>query len=50
MDNEKDVVFSPCGHYCCCNQCASTIKRSSVSKCPICRGNIGQIVERDQIQ
>ena len=19
MSNEKDVVFAPCGHYCCCN-------------------------------
>ena len=50
MDAEKDVVFAPCGHYCCCDRCAIIIKSGQQSKCPLCRGNIEQIVRRDQIQ
>jgi len=45
LTNEKDVVFSPCGHYCTCVTCSMKLK-----KCPICRGNIQQIVKRDQLE
>ena len=45
MTEEKDVVFAPCGHYCCCNACATKLN----SKCPICRGRISTIVKYDQI-
>ena len=32
MDNEIGVVFVPCGHLCCCVQCAPALK-----DCPVCR-------------
>ena len=44
---EKNVVFAPCGHYCCCNQCGDKLKGKS---CPMCRAAIQQIVKRDQIE
>ena len=47
---EKDVVFAPCGHYCCCDSCATNIHKSRKSICPMCRAAIIQIVRRDQIQ
>ena len=31
----KDTIFSPCGHYMTCKNCASQCK-----KCPICRSDI----------
>ncbi len=49
MDVEKDVVFAPCGHYCCCKQCALQIKFDCGAKCPICRGHIDEVVCRDDI-
>jgi len=39
-DIEKDTVFIPCGHLCCCNKCATPLK-----KCPICRVDIQQKVK-----
>lgn len=35
LNAEVGVVFQPCGHLCCCVQCASALK-----KCPICRKQI----------
>lgn len=32
---KKDVVFVPCGHYCCCQSCAGNIP-----ECPVCRRRI----------
>lgn len=49
MDTEKDVVFAPCGHYCCCRSCATSVKGGN-STCPLCRTMIQQIVGRDQLQ
>jgi hypothetical protein len=40
----KFVIFAPCGHYCCCTQCAK-----QVTKCPMCRANIVQLVDRSQL-
>jgi hypothetical protein len=48
MAFQKDVVFAPCGHYCCCSTCATTVKTRQ-GNCPICRGRIQQVVRRDQI-
>jgi hypothetical protein len=45
MDAQTDVVFAPCGHFCCCSGCGRAIG----NKCPICRANITRIVNRDQI-
>jgi hypothetical protein len=38
------VIFAPCGHYCCCKPCAVKLK-----KCPICRADIGQLVDKSQL-
>jgi len=35
MDAEVGVVFLPCGHLCCCVNCAPALK-----DCPVCRRNI----------
>merc|ERR1719411_499479 len=35
MDKEVGVVFLPCGHLCCCVNCAPALK-----DCPVCRRNI----------
>ena len=35
LENKKDVVFNPCGHYVCCTQCSS-----SLNICPLCRTKI----------
>jgi hypothetical protein len=39
------VIFSPCGHFCCCSGCAKQLKI-----CPMCRAKIGQLVTKDQLQ
>src|SRR3972149_7808690 len=39
LDKPHDVVIVPCGHYCLCSICASTLHRTS-GKCPLCRGKI----------
>merc|ERR1719350_870879 len=35
MDKEVGVVFLPCGHLCCCVNCAPALK-----DCPVCRRSI----------
>ncbi|EAL48873.2 zinc finger domain containing protein [Entamoeba histolytica HM-1:IMSS-B] len=40
LDNEKNTVFIPCGHICCCYECSKKL-----SKCPICRAQITTIVK-----
>jgi len=47
--NEKDVVYSTCGHYCSCYDCAVLVKKTQ-GKCPMCRAHIAAIVKRDQIE
>ncbi|KAJ8321193.1 hypothetical protein KUTeg_001257 [Tegillarca granosa] len=32
LDESVSMVFLPCGHLCCCSQCAPALR-----KCPICR-------------
>ncbi|CAN0266631.1 unnamed protein product [Ectocarpus sp. 13 AM-2016] len=39
FDNEINCAFIPCGHYCCCVECAS---RSH--ECPVCRTVVTQTV------
>lgn len=34
-DKEKDTIFLPCGHVCCCSGCATQVKL-----CPLCREKI----------
>lgn len=48
MDNDDKleyVIFVPCGHYCCCSECAKQIKN-----CCICRAPITQTITKDQLQ
>lgn len=35
MENDVNVIFLPCGHLCCCNNC-----QTSLNECPMCRSNI----------
>lgn len=44
---EKDTVFVPCGHYCCCKTCAVKLDGR---KCCICRGKIEVFVDKEQVQ
>jgi len=39
-ENEKQVVFLPCGHFCTCFDCSERIEN-----CPLCRGAIIQKVK-----
>lgn len=49
MDENKDSIFHPCGHYYCCGTCANTLMIKRMP-CPICRAKITQIVSHDQLQ
>lgn len=44
QNDSQFVIFSPCGHYCCCNDCATKI-----NKCPMCRAAIRQTVTKAQL-
>jgi len=35
VDRDRSIVFTPCGHFCCCVECSG-----SFDECPICRGQI----------
>ncbi|KAK3758802.1 hypothetical protein RRG08_030613 [Elysia crispata] len=35
LDKESSVIFLPCGHVCCCAECARQVK-----ECPLCRAPI----------
>jgi len=39
LDSQANVVFFPCGHLCCCMNCAT-----SLNKCPICRRVIDKLI------
>lgn len=40
MEIESEIVFLPCGHLCCCNNCQITL-----IECPICRGKLERRVK-----
>jgi len=44
LNEVKDTVFAPCGHYMTCSICSA-----KCSKCPICRGVIISILKRNEI-
>ncbi len=48
MAEDKSKVFVPCGHYVCCADCASIVK-GTTSTCPMCRGAIELVVNRQDI-
>lgn len=41
MDARCEVVFVPCGHMCCCQECA----RQDMESCPMCRGDIDRKIK-----
>ena len=41
MDNIKQIVFDPCGHFYTCDRCSN-----KVTICPICRTNITNRINR----
>lgn len=44
LDNNKEMVIAPCGHY---NTCAVCVAR--LDKCPLCRGNIEYYINRREL-
>lgn len=47
FDNKKDIVFVPCGHFCCCHYCYSQLKEKT---CIMCREKINLVATLDQLQ
>ena len=39
-------VFAPCGHKCCCSECAEKIIKDLQKKCPLCKGDIKSLVNK----
>jgi hypothetical protein len=44
--NPKNIIFSTCGHYSCCSDCA---KQCIKSGCPLCRQPISSLVSPDMV-
>ena len=44
LENKKNVIFSPCGHYYCCDECYNNLP---TKKCPICRTQIAGVFYPD---
>ena len=40
FDENKNIVFVPCHHLCCCEDCGATLQ-----KCPLCRKGISDRVK-----
>jgi len=40
LDEKKEYIFVPCGHYCCCEKCINKL-----SECPICRKIVDQKIK-----
>lgn len=38
LTNEKTIGFIPCGHICCCPDCARNL--GDKPKCPVCRAEV----------
>merc|ERR1712142_1260320 len=37
MEGMKEVMMEPCGHVCCCRNCALSMRTGNRLKCPVCR-------------
>ena len=44
MESAKDVVYIPCGHFCCCAACAGRTRA-----CPYCRAGVAGVVNAAEI-
>ncbi len=51
LDEKVSVVFSPCGHYCCCEGCSIQLisQQSSKTECPLCRTPIDRYVAMENV-
>ena len=49
MDQEKEIVFSPCGHFYSCEGCTTKLFDEANGLCPICRQPILSTFKRDEI-
>jgi len=36
MERQIDCVLMPCGHLCCCTDCATDMRKRGIALCPIC--------------
>lgn len=47
MDNPRDMIITPCGHKCICQECSKILDTNFIIKnegvCPICRTSIEHI-------
>lgn len=50
LENQKDTLFKPCRHICCCRECARTLAKqhldrenSTSFKCPKCREQVVEL-------
>lgn len=43
-ENKKTICFVPCGHLCCCPDCAKRLVGDGEPQCPICRKGITKAV------
>ena len=39
MEGMKEVMMEPCGHVCCCRNCAMAMRTNNRLRCPVCRGS-----------
>eukprot|EP00928_Gymnodinium_smaydae_P027027 TRINITY_DN21035_c0_g1_i1.p1 TRINITY_DN21035_c0_g1~~TRINITY_DN21035_c0_g1_i1.p1 ORF type:complete len:475 (-),score=75.92 TRINITY_DN21035_c0_g1_i1:78-1502(-) len=40
MEKAASHVLIPCGHQCCCGECAAILCTSAVPRCPVCRASV----------
>lgn len=40
LEEEARVVFDPCGHLCCCDDCSKQLKA-----CPMCRDHVQKSIK-----
>lgn len=50
LDKPKEVILSPCGHFCLCNSCCSKLGDNRQRKCPMCRQVIACVVTPDMMR
>ena len=39
MEGMKEVMMEPCGHVCCCRNCAMAMRNNNRLRCPVCRAS-----------
>jgi hypothetical protein len=45
LENNKEIVFDPCGHFYTCSSCSNQL-----TKCPYCRKNITNKIDRNRFE